>query len=113
MTFRAISARPYKLASLERVLYEYRCARHTGGQWDPDDALIRTVSTSETTTGVGHVTCAGRGNALLGYIVGVVIAPINFTLAASAVEAAPSTANGYWIILGSVAAGDYTRPIRR
>jgi hypothetical protein len=92
------------LQTLEKVLYEYRCARHVAGVWDPDDPLVRTVSVTETAPGVGHVTCAGKGVAFLGYVVGAVIAPINFTLANLQTGEDKPTANGYWYVMGATMA---------
>jgi hypothetical protein len=94
------------LIHLEKVLYEYKCARHTGGMWDHEDLLVRTVSVTETTPGVGHVICAGKGTAILGYVVGVVVVPINSTLANMQTSKHEPTQDAYWFILGgTVAAG--------
>ena len=93
------------LETLEKVLYEYRCARHVAGAWDPDDPLVRTVSVTETAPGVGHVTCAGKGLAFLGYVVGAVIAPINFTLSGMKDDGLDKpTEDAYWYVMGGTIA---------
>ena len=88
------------LETLEKVIYEYRCARHSGGVWRTDEPEVRTVSVTEADG--GSVTCAGRGNALIGYALGAVIAPINFTLVADETSKG-STAQGYWFFMAGLA----------
>ena len=48
----------------------------------------------------GSVTCAGRGNAFIGYALGAVIAPINFTLVADETSKG-STAQGYGFFMAA------------
>ena len=91
------------LRSLEKVIYEYRCARHSGGTWTVDEDVVRTVEVIETAPGQGHVTCAGRGLALLGYLVGIIISPIDFTVE-DADRVVEGTMNAYWYIMGGTAA---------
>jgi hypothetical protein len=90
---------------LERVLYEYRCARHEAGKWVVDDPQRRwwTESVEEERPGQGHVVCKGKGGVFLGYVVGLVIAPIDFTVDESLRESA-TTINIYWYVIGGVAA---------
>ena len=88
------------LETLEKVIYEYRCARHSGGVWRTDEPEVRTVSVTEADG--GSVTCAGRGNALIGYALGAVIAPINFTLVSDETSKG-STAQGYWFFMAGLA----------
>ena len=87
------------LETLEKVIYEYKCARHSGGVWRVDEADVRTVSVTEADG--GSVTCAGRGNAFIGYALGAVIAPINFTLVADETSKG-STAQGYWFFMAAL-----------
>ena len=87
------------LETLEKVIYEYKCARHSGGIWRVDEADVRTVSVTEADG--GSVTCAGRGNAFIGYALGAVIAPINFTLVADETSKG-STAQGYWFFMAAL-----------
>ena len=91
------------LRSLEKVIYEYRCARHSGGTWTVDEDVVRTVEVIDTAPGQGHVTCAGRGLALLGYLVGIIISPIDFTVE-DADRVVEGTMNAYWYIMGGTAA---------
>ena len=91
------------LIALEKVIYEYRCARHSGGVWVLDESVVRTVAVEETAPGVGRVTCAGKGGAMFGYLVGVVIAPIDFTLTEND-RLTEGTMNVYWYIMGGTAA---------
>ena len=88
------------LETLEKVIYEYRCARHSGGVWRTDEPEVRTVSVTEADG--GSVTCAGRGDALIGYALGAVIAPIDFTLVADETTKG-STAQGYWFFMAGLA----------
>ena len=85
---------------MEKVIYEYRCARHSGGVWRTDEPEVRTVSVTEADG--GSVTCAGRGDALIGYALGAVIAPLDFTLVADETTKG-STAQGYWFFMAGLA----------
>jgi hypothetical protein len=68
-----------------------------------DEDVVRTVEVIETAPGQGHVTCAGRGLALLGYLVGIIISPIDFTVE-DADRVVEGTMNAYWYIMGGTAA---------
>ena len=91
------------LIALEKVIYEYRCARHSGGVWVLDESVVRTAAVEETAPGEGRVTCAGKGGAMFGYLVGVVIAPIDFTLTEND-RLTEETMNVYWYVMGGTAA---------
>ena len=88
------------LLELEKAVYQYQCARHVAGVWVADDPEVRTGDAVESAPGSGqwHVECFGRGGAFLGYLVGVVVAPIAFEAPDEDAEAA-ATRNAYWFLM--------------
>ena len=88
------------LLELEKVVYEYRCARHVAGVWVSSDPDVRTGDAVESAPGSGqwHVECFGRGAAFLGYLVGVIIVPIAFEELDEDAEAV-ATLNAYWYVM--------------
>ena len=92
------------LLELEKVVYQYRCARHVGGVWVSSDPSVRTGDAVESAPGSGqwHVECFGLGGAFLGYLVGVIIVPIAFEDLDEDAEAV-TTLNAYWYVVAFTA----------
>jgi len=88
------------LLELEKVVYQYRCARHVAGVWVSSEPDVRTGDAVESAPGSGqwHVECFGRGAAFLGYLVGVIIVPIAFEELDEDAEAV-ATLNAYWYVM--------------
>ena len=88
------------LLELEKAVYQYQCARHVAGVWVSNDPEVRTGDAVESAPGSGqwHVECFGRGGALLGYLIGVVVAPIAFEEPDEDAEAA-ATRDAYWHLM--------------
>ena len=55
------------LIALEKVIYEYRCARHSGGVWVLDESVVRTAAVEETAPGRDASRARGRAGAMFGY----------------------------------------------
>jgi hypothetical protein len=72
------------LLELEKVVYQYQCVRHVGGVWVIDDLLVRTgkaIELASTETEKGRqvtVSCHGKGDSFLGFLVGVSVVPKEF-----------------------------------
>ena len=92
------------LLELEKVVYQYRCARHVGGVWVSDDPGVRTGDAVESSPGSGiwHVECFGSGATFLGYLVGVIIVPLSFSDVSEETRGA-TTASGYWYLMAFTA----------
>jgi hypothetical protein len=92
------------LLELEKVVYQYRCARHVGGVWVSSDPSVRTGDAVESAPGSGrwHVECFGSGGAFLGYLVGVIIVPIAFEDQNEDAEDV-TTLNAYWYVMAFTA----------
>ena len=92
------------LLELEKVVYQYRCARHVGGVWVSSDPSVRTGDAVKSAPGSGqwHVECFGLGGAFLGYLVSVIIVPIAFEDLDEDAEAV-TTLNAYWYVVAFTA----------
>ena len=92
------------LLELEKVVYQYQCVRHVGGVWVSDGVLVRTgkaVELASTETEKGRqvtVSCHGKGDSFLGFLVGVSVVPKEFV--ASDEKSQPTrTLDAYWFVM--------------
>ena len=88
-----------------KVIYEYRCARHSGGVWVLDESVVRTAAVegrrrrgrdASRARGRAGRRCSATSRASL-------IAPLDFTLTEND-RLTEETMNVYWYVMGGTAA---------